>query len=477
MKPRTKTVLRFAAIFLVGLLVGAGYVQSQAPSGTFYISQGVYPGAPSYTVWKEGSTYFAKNAYGRIDFSSINASQVFSDIVNVGLPKATTYTWEGNRLQDAPYGSIYFKAGRYSISSLLGIIPNGAVLTITGDGSTYQAGVSTISDGMQGGTQIYSTSTAGILIVNPNGTYYDTTPYTNLPATKLIMRDIEFYQDAQMTTSSMTSALWLDGMSNGEFENVVVTSYRGQDDYLDGYGIYADTHTKGDRVAFINVQSFGFNNPMCLGFDHFSGIGLGVGDSYDYLKILAVPFMSIRDLHMYGIRKGIAILPSAGTAADLTIENLYIEGVNGAVDPFWYEGVDSKERVIINKVWVGGVDSSKNVWTCNAGAWAHFEFHNVMSDGSDYTGTPLFSNVTAPAMPASAADCIQNVYPFVIQVQFSANGASISNLQLNDVSICPGGDYAHFFLFRPGDKFVATYSSATPTWAWAAYDAQGEGYL
>jgi hypothetical protein len=30
---------------------------------------------------------------------------------------------------------------------------------------------------------------------------------------------------------------------------------------------------------------------------------------------------------------------------------------------------------------------------------------------------------------------------------------------------------------RPGDKFVATYSSATPTWAWAAYDAQGEGYL
>lgn len=40
---------------------------------------GVYPGAPSYTIWREGSTYYAKNAYGQIPSwgSGANASVIF----------------------------------------------------------------------------------------------------------------------------------------------------------------------------------------------------------------------------------------------------------------------------------------------------------------------------------------------------------------------------------------------------------------
>jgi len=52
------------------------YIYADTPSSTFWISSGVYPGAPSYTVWKEGSNYFAKDAYGEIEFSGTNATDV-----------------------------------------------------------------------------------------------------------------------------------------------------------------------------------------------------------------------------------------------------------------------------------------------------------------------------------------------------------------------------------------------------------------
>lgn len=63
------------------------YVLAATPSSTIWISPGVYPGAPSYTVWKEGSNYFAKDANGEIEFSSTNASEVINDSV-VGIDSA-----------------------------------------------------------------------------------------------------------------------------------------------------------------------------------------------------------------------------------------------------------------------------------------------------------------------------------------------------------------------------------------------------
>lgn len=39
----------------------------------------MYPSAPSYTIWREGSTYYAKNAYGRIDYEGTNASQIINN--------------------------------------------------------------------------------------------------------------------------------------------------------------------------------------------------------------------------------------------------------------------------------------------------------------------------------------------------------------------------------------------------------------
>jgi len=59
--------LKFALIFLIaGSLLGAAITYAVVPTTAFTISSGIYPGAPSYTIWREGSNYFAKDSNGLI---------------------------------------------------------------------------------------------------------------------------------------------------------------------------------------------------------------------------------------------------------------------------------------------------------------------------------------------------------------------------------------------------------------------------
>ena len=77
-----KKTLKVSLIFLaIGLMLGALIVFAATPSSTFYISSGIYPGAPSYTVWKEGGDYFAKDARGLIAYSGTNASEIMEDSI------------------------------------------------------------------------------------------------------------------------------------------------------------------------------------------------------------------------------------------------------------------------------------------------------------------------------------------------------------------------------------------------------------
>lgn len=69
-----KTALIFLAI---GLLLGSLITFAATPSSTIYITSGVYPGAPDYTIWREGNNYFAKNVYGRLVYSGTNCSLIF----------------------------------------------------------------------------------------------------------------------------------------------------------------------------------------------------------------------------------------------------------------------------------------------------------------------------------------------------------------------------------------------------------------
>jgi len=84
MKFEKKTIKR---IFLVSILLNillvssTLYVVFSSNGGTFTISSGIYPRA-DFTIWKEGSTYYAKSAYGSID-SGTNKIQLIQDVQNV----------------------------------------------------------------------------------------------------------------------------------------------------------------------------------------------------------------------------------------------------------------------------------------------------------------------------------------------------------------------------------------------------------
>jgi len=77
--PRQISLKKAATIILISVLltaIGSYYAFAATPTSTFTISPGIYPGAPSYTIWKEGNSYFAKNSNGKIEFSGTNASYV-----------------------------------------------------------------------------------------------------------------------------------------------------------------------------------------------------------------------------------------------------------------------------------------------------------------------------------------------------------------------------------------------------------------
>ena len=96
--PRQISLKKATTIILVSVLltvIGSYYAFAATPTSTFTISPGIYPGAPSYTIWKEGNTYFAKNSNGKIEFSGTNASQVINQAKVSGgviFLKEATYT-------------------------------------------------------------------------------------------------------------------------------------------------------------------------------------------------------------------------------------------------------------------------------------------------------------------------------------------------------------------------------------------------
>jgi len=98
----------------IGLILGAIVSYAQTPNSTFYISSGVYPSAPTYTIFRDGSEYFAKDANGQIDYGDTNASAVFVSVLATN-PE-----------------SIFIKAGTYDLSNITNYV--NAPCKIYGDG-------------------------------------------------------------------------------------------------------------------------------------------------------------------------------------------------------------------------------------------------------------------------------------------------------------------------------------------------------
>ena len=99
--PKQISTKTFLVSTLLMLLAGSIvlYVIAQTPTQTVWISEGIYVGSPDYTVWREGSYYYAKNYLGRLVYAGSNASDLVQDVVNVAD------------------GTVYFKKGTYAFDS------------------------------------------------------------------------------------------------------------------------------------------------------------------------------------------------------------------------------------------------------------------------------------------------------------------------------------------------------------------------
>jgi parallel beta-helix repeat protein len=111
-----RVLITISTLVLIGF-IACGWLSysfgQSGPTTPFVMSGGVYPGAPSFTVWGEAGTYYAKNQYGAISFASTNATVTIQNAIN---------TLSG-------YGIINFKAGTYPIDGLrviglIGVIDN-----------------------------------------------------------------------------------------------------------------------------------------------------------------------------------------------------------------------------------------------------------------------------------------------------------------------------------------------------------------
>lgn len=101
--------IKFSGILICTALLTALITYTAAQSTTpFTISSGIYPsGAASYTIWKEGLNYYAKNASGVIEYSGTNFATILSNCIS------------------SPNKLILIKAGEYELSSTITISQDG----------------------------------------------------------------------------------------------------------------------------------------------------------------------------------------------------------------------------------------------------------------------------------------------------------------------------------------------------------------
>lgn len=104
MNEKTKKISIFTIAFLIGILFTSCLTYALTPSTRLTITNGIYSGAPSYTIWEEGwGKYFAKDANGLLVFSGANASEIINDAITA------TYGNGG--------GTVFLKSGAYHLDS------------------------------------------------------------------------------------------------------------------------------------------------------------------------------------------------------------------------------------------------------------------------------------------------------------------------------------------------------------------------
>lgn len=448
---------KFVAITLIITLLVAmtslgGFVvlvyANPGPSSSMYGEAGIYPGAPSFTIWREDSTYYAKNDYGQIPYSGSDAFDVINSVI-YSLPTATVKLPYAGAYINAPYGKIVFREGNFSIGTRI-TIPLGSRILLEGAGTTFQP-AEVVQSG--GGTRIVSSNSDGVLACVSGGTLTNGTDVSSVTGTYLWVHNIEFVQNVQQN-SSTSSAVYLNGMAGGTLQDVAIVSYRNQDTRWQGYGVEHQTYGLSDYVQYNNVQIYGFQVAFVMACDHFFARGLGLGASYDAL-LFAPTIAHIQDLHIFASYRAMRVT-TTGVVPTL-IDSLYMES-NGQDTPTNnnFDSLAGAPVTIIRRVYA--VSGGNETWTF--GNYPEkFEFHQVDTAG----GTPAYADAYTPDVPASTVTRTMNVTNVV---EIYVTGGTVTVIAVNGITT---GLTSGTFLLHPSDTIAITYSSV-PTWVWRSID-------
>jgi len=159
-----KTLVTAFTFLLIGIIgTSIVWVYAQPSAGTFYVSEGVYSGAPSYTAWRVSSTYYVKTAWGQLGAYSTNATQVINGAITSAYNNGggTVYLFDGTYVLDGSiimktnvtlygqsWGTILETDGTFSHIEIFGDVTEGDItqvvvrdLALVGSGSGTKMGV------------------------------------------------------------------------------------------------------------------------------------------------------------------------------------------------------------------------------------------------------------------------------------------------------------------------------------------------
>jgi hypothetical protein len=71
---------RVLVIILIAIVLTVGVTRALTTQ-PFTVNMGIYPGAPTYTVWEQDGTYYAKNSFGVIAYSGTDAVTIIDNTV------------------------------------------------------------------------------------------------------------------------------------------------------------------------------------------------------------------------------------------------------------------------------------------------------------------------------------------------------------------------------------------------------------
>jgi len=391
---RKALAMVLTAIALTAIIT---YVFAATPSTTFMISGGIYPGAPSYTIWREGSYYFAKNSNGEIEFSGTDAATVkqaaINALTNGGIifiknaiyPLSSYLTMKDNihiigeskekTVLDTSNTGAYIKAQNIESFSIQNVYVKAE------NNQAYQISISDCDNFTLRDLKIYTNATSygyGIYLDSCNYVYCNNIELST-SGTGICLVNCNEIKITDITgirqKNSANDVIRLEGCYDATINNIVIDGDATSDGIYRGVFIKSSqgvvmsnaviTKTKDAAVALSNSSYVVISNVIgsyvttsCSGlwarnithvtitdsqfnFNIYDGILIGEEQTADEVSeyIIISNVQTISNNQVGGQRCGIRLINGTGTTRRVIIENCVVGDNQGT--PTQYDGIQT----------------------------------------------------------------------------------------------------------------------------------------